>query len=122
MRGQIPVGGDHGAYDGIDNLAVSARENLAPGSILYDHWLGYHYRFYLYGTPVHVHWYPDLLDLVYDAQEYREVPRYIAFPSWHDGLPAVAALERAGINLAPVDETLRRDGSVSFRLYRLVGP
>jgi hypothetical protein len=122
MHSQIPVGGDHGAYDGIDDLSAYIRDHLPPGSVLYDHWLGYHYRFYLYGAALHIHWYPDLTDLSQDAQAYVREPRYIAFPSWRDSSSAVASMTRAGIALAPVYETHRRDGSTSFRLYRLVGP
>ena len=76
----------------------------------------------LYGVPLRVHWYPDVQDLSHDATVYRREPRYIAFPSWRDSAPAKAALAAAGIRLAPVLETTRRDGSVSFRLYRLEGP
>jgi hypothetical protein len=121
-KGLLPLGGDHGAYDGIDDLADCMREQAAPGSVLYHAWLGYHHRFYLYGAPLRLHWYPDLDDLARDATIYRREPRYIAFPSWRDAAPAQAALARASIALSPVMETNRRDGSVSFRLYRLEGP
>jgi 4-amino-4-deoxy-L-arabinose transferase-like glycosyltransferase len=121
-RSGLPLGGDHGAYDGIDRLADYVRANVPPGAVLYHHWLGYHYRFYMYGTPLRLHWYPDPADLVQDAVAYRLEPRYIAFPSFRDGVPMQAALNNAGIQLLPVYETTRRDGTVSFRLYRLEGP
>jgi hypothetical protein len=119
---QIPVGGDHGAYDGIADLADFLQEQAPAGSVLYHHWLGYHYRFYLYGAPLRQHWYPDPDDLAHDATVYRREPRYIAFPSWQDSAPARTALHSAGIQLVPVFQTMRRDGTVSFRLYRLQGP
>jgi 4-amino-4-deoxy-L-arabinose transferase-like glycosyltransferase len=121
-RSELPYGGDHGAYDGIEDLASYMRTQAPPGSVLYHYWLGYHYRFYLYGAPLRLHWYPDLADLIRDAQIYRREPRYIAFPSWRDPEPVVSALNRAGIRLVPVYQTTRRDGSVSFELYRLDGP
>jgi 4-amino-4-deoxy-L-arabinose transferase-like glycosyltransferase len=119
---ELPVGGDHGAYDGIDELAAYVRSQVPAGSVLYHYWLGYHYRFYLYGALLRMHWYPDLEDLTRDATVYRREPRYIAFPSWRDDAPVRAALSAADISLVPVFETSRRDGSVSFRLYRLEGP
>jgi 4-amino-4-deoxy-L-arabinose transferase-like glycosyltransferase len=119
---RLPVGGDHGAYDGIDTIAATIRAQAPAGAVLYHHWLGYHYRFYLYGAPLRLHWYPDTADLVHDATVYRREPRYIAFPSFRDSRPAVQALQEAGIELLPVEETRRRDGSLSFRLYRLAGP
>ncbi len=121
-RSELPVGGDHGAYDGIEQVADYLRAHAPPGSVLYHRWLGYHYRLYLYGEPLRLHWYPDLADLVHDATVYRREPRYIAFPSWRDRAPAEAALAEAGIRLVPVLETTRRNGTVSFRLYRMEGP
>jgi 4-amino-4-deoxy-L-arabinose transferase-like glycosyltransferase len=121
-RSELPLGGDHGAYDGIEQVAAWMRREAPPGSVLYHYWLGYHHRFYLYGAPLRQHWYPDLEDLARDATIYRREPRYIAFPSWRDSTAAAAALNEAGIRLEPVLETARRDGSVSFRLYRLEGP
>ena len=119
---ELPIGGDHGAYDGIDHLATTMRTQAPPGSVLYHYWLGYHYRLYLYDAPLRLHWYPDLEDLTHDAYVYRREPRYIAFPSFRDSAPVEAALVAAGIGLEPVYETTRRDGTISFRLYRLEGP
>lgn len=121
-RSELPLGGDHGAYDGIDQVAAYVRTQAGPGAVLYHHWLGYHYRFYLHGAPVRLHWYPDLADLAHDATVYRREARYIAFPSWRDGAPATAALAEAGIRLEPILETRRRGGGVSFQLYRMEGP
>ncbi|MBN1660595.1 MAG: glycosyltransferase family 39 protein [Anaerolineae bacterium] len=121
-RGAWPAGGDHGAYDGIDQVTAYMHTEAPPGSVLYHYWLGHHYRFYLHGAPLRLHWYPDPADLVHDATVYRREPRYIAFPSFRDGTAARAALEEAGIGLVPVLETTRRDGSVSFVLYRMAGP
>lgn len=118
----LPVGGDHGAYDGIDELAEAIRAEAPAGAVLYHHWLGYHYRFYLHEAPLRLHWYPDVQDLVHDATVYRREPRYIAFPSFRDGSAAADALRAAGMELLPAYETRRRDGSESFRLYRLAGP
>ena len=121
-RSELPLGGDHGPYDGIDDLATYVRSQVPPGAVLYHYWLGYHYRFYLYGAPLRLHWYPNLVDLVHDATVYRREPRCIAFPSWQDSTPVQAALADAGMSLVPVFETTRRDGTTSFHLYRLEGP
>jgi hypothetical protein len=122
VRSELPLGGDHGAYDGIDQVAAYMRHQAPPDSVLYLYWLGYHYRFYLYGAPLRLHWYPDLDDLARDASIYHREPRYIAFPSWRDSAAVRAALAEGGIRLVPVLDTTRRDGSISFRLYRLEGP
>jgi hypothetical protein len=118
----VPVGGDHGAYDGIDAMAAYMRDRAPAGAVLYHHFLGYHYRFYLYDTPLRLHWYPDPEDLVRDATIYRREPRYIGFASWRDSHQIESALATAGLSLIPVYETNRRDGTVSLRLYKLSGP
>lgn len=121
-QGHLAIGGDHGAYDGIDDLAAYSRQQVPPGAVLYDHWLGHHYRFYFYGAPIHIHWYPDVADLAEDAGAYQREPRYIAFPSWQGEPPAADALAGAAIDLVPLFEAHRRDDTVSFRLFHLVGP
>jgi hypothetical protein len=121
-RSGLPVGGDHGAYDGIKHLATHLHAEAPSGAVLYHHWLGYHYRFYLYNAPYRTHWYPSLEDLTRDATIYRREPRYIAFPSWRDSLPAQEALAATGISLIPITEATRRDGQTSFRLYQMQGP
>jgi hypothetical protein len=118
----LPVGGDHGAYDGIEDLAAHMRVQAPEGSVLYHHWLGYHYRFYLYDTPLRLHWYPDIDDLVRDATIYRREPRYIGFSNWRDSQKIESALADAGIGLILVHEASRRNGTDSFRLYELDGP
>lgn len=121
-RSQLPPGGDHGAYDGIEALADHVRTQVPAGAVLYHFWLGYHYRFYLYGAPLRLHWYPDLEDLVEDATVYRREARYIGFPSWRDSAPAQNALATAGIRLNLAFEAARRDDTPSFRLFKLEGP
>lgn len=121
-RSEMALGGDHGAYDGIDRLAAYVRAEVPSGAVLYHHWLGYHYRFYLYGAPLRQHWYPDPSNLVQDAIQYRREPRFVAFPSFRDGTPMRQALEEAGVRLQLVYQATRRDGSTSFELYRLDGP
>jgi hypothetical protein len=98
------------------------REEAPKDSVLYHHWLGYHYRFYLYGTRLRLHWYPNVDDLVQDATIYRREPRYIAFSDWRDSDTIKTALADAGIGLELVHDTRRRDGTDSFRLYELKGP
>jgi hypothetical protein len=116
---RYPVGGDHGAYDGIDRIVAFLRA-LPEGSVVYQHWLGWHYADYLFDGPVYVAYWPTPAWLARDVQAFgtRE-PRYIAFPSWESSARVKQALAGVGYTLAPVLTTTRRDGTRSFTLYHI---
>ncbi|MBC7249295.1 MAG: glycosyltransferase family 39 protein [Anaerolineae bacterium] len=114
-----PVGGDHWAYDGIDVVTDYLRAEMPPGAVLYHRYLGWHYLFYLFDTPVQLRWYYSPARLAEDAQQMSEVPRYIVLPSWRPRLPIQAALRRAGLNMHPLMRTLRADRTPSLTVYRI---
>ncbi|MBI5565554.1 MAG: glycosyltransferase family 39 protein, partial [Chloroflexi bacterium] len=43
---QYPIGGDHGANDGIDQVAMFLK-TLPSGTVLYDHWLAWELGYYV---------------------------------------------------------------------------
>ena len=45
-RSQYPIGGDHGANDGIDQVADYLK-TLPSGTVVYDHWLAWELGYYL---------------------------------------------------------------------------
>jgi 4-amino-4-deoxy-L-arabinose transferase-like glycosyltransferase len=119
-RDRYPVGGDHGAYDGIDRVAAFLRR-LPEGSVVYQHWLGWHYDYYLFDAPVFLAYWPTPAWLARDVQAFgwRE-PRYITFPSWESSARVEQALADVGYGLSPVLTTTRRDGSLSFAVYHII--
>ena len=117
---QYPVGGDHGMYDGIDEVAAFLR-GQPQGTVVYQHWLGWHYDYHLFGAQLFVAYWPTPDWLARDIQAFGErEPRYIAFPSWESPFRVVAALKDVGYDLKSVLTTTRRDGSPSFTVYRIV--
>lgn len=119
---RYPVGGDHGAYDGIDEV-VSLLHGLPEGTVVYHHWLGWHYDYYLFDAPVHLAYWPTPAWLVEDVLAFggRE-PRYITFPSWESSARVEWALTGVGYELVPTLTTTRRDGAPSFTIYRILPP
>ncbi len=114
-----PIGGDHGAYDGIDVIAAFLRSQ-PEGTVVYHHWLGWHYSFYLFGAPLYLAYWPTPAWLAQDVRAFgAQGGRFIAFPSWESSARVEHALTRAGYKLVPVLATTRRDGTRSFTLYRL---
>ncbi len=77
---RLPLG-DGGAYDGVPQIAAHVRSAEPSDAILYHHWLGWHYNFYLYGAPVELRWWQDPADLVHNAAANPGQRQLIAFPA-----------------------------------------
>jgi hypothetical protein len=118
-RSGYPVGGDHGAYDGIEAVADYFRERVPVGSILYHHWLGWHYSFYMFDFPLVFRWYPAPEELAENARQVDNAWRYIVFPSVESTTGGKDALADAGLELRSVYSAYGRDGSISFIVYRI---
>jgi hypothetical protein len=117
------IGGDHGAYDGIDEVAAFLR-GLPEGTVVYQHWLGWHYEYYVFDAPVYLAYWPAPAWLAQDVQAFGAAEaRYVAFPSWESPARVEWALGSVGYGLEPVLTTTRRDGTHSFTVYRVLpGP
>ncbi len=115
---RLPIGGDHGAYDGIEQV-VDYFKAVPADTTLYHRWLGSHWRFYLWGSPYDLRAWTSPADLAAQAAARSGARRYVVFPSWHSSTEARLALEQSGQELREVYRTLRRDGSVSFLVYRI---
>jgi hypothetical protein len=114
-----PVGGDHGAYDGIDQ--VSAFLNSQPeGTVVYQHWLGWEYDYYLFDGPISLAYWPTPAWLAQDVMVFgTRAPRYITFPAWESPARVEQALAEVSYRLNPVLTTTRRDGAPSFTVYQI---
>jgi len=115
-----PIGGDHGAYDGIDRVADYLR-HMPWGTVLYDHWLNWELRYYLYDGPIYVDWFSTPEELATDLRAFRDsiVPRYLLLPGWELAGDVTQAVAAAGYQQQLVLTTTRRDGQLSFLLYRV---
>jgi hypothetical protein len=119
-RSGYPVGGDHGAYDGIDEIAKTLH-TVPAGSVLYDHWLSWELGFYLFDGPAYLAWMPGPDALADDLRAFgRASPRYIVAPSWESFTEMQTAIEAAGFTVQTIQTAHRRDGTLSFTLYKIV--
>ncbi|MBL7063243.1 MAG: glycosyltransferase family 39 protein [Anaerolineae bacterium] len=117
---RYPVGGDHGAYDGIDEVATFLH-GLPEGTVVYQHWLGWHYAYYLFDAPVCLAYWPTPAWLSQDVRAFGATePRYVAFPSWESRARAEWALATVGYGLEPALTTTRRDDTPSFTVYHII--
>lgn len=120
-RNRHPLASDRAAYDGVDQVAAFL-SRLPMGSVVYHHWLGWHYHYYLFDAPVYLAYWSTPSWLAGDVQAFggRE-PRYAAFPSWESPARVERALREVDYRLKPVLTTTCRDGSPSFTLYSILG-
>jgi hypothetical protein len=116
--GRFPVGGDHGAYQGIEQVA-NYLKTIPADTTLYHRWLGWHWRFYLWGSPYDFRTWSSPEDLAVQAAARPGARRYVVFPSWRSSSEASLALADAGLAMREVQRAFRDDGSVSFILYRI---
>lgn len=103
--GQFAVGGrpaaDAGAAE-IGNILAAAPQ----GTVLYDHWFSWQWRYYLFDTGVYVSWFAHPAALVEDLQvfDHRRAARYLALPNGPRARPVRRVLDDAGYYLATLYE------------------
>ena len=122
---RIPIGGDHGAYAGIEEVAAYLQKTVpARKGVLYQRWLGWHWNWYLWDGPHgRVYWSdPAMLveDLRDDPTGYE---RFVVFPGWHldEREPLAAALTEYDLTLAERLTVRSPDTQrVQFVVYQIV--
>lgn len=122
---RIPVGGDHGGWSGIEQVAAYLQEVVpAERGVLYHRWEGWHWNWYLWDGPHGRVYWADPAMLVADlAPDPTGYTRFVVFPGWHeDERPALeAALGPYGLRLTPRLIVRRPDlPRPQFTVYQIV--
>jgi hypothetical protein len=115
---RFPIGGDQGTYQGIEAVADYFRGNVGAGATLYQRWLGWHLAFYMFNYPYDFQWYDSPRQLADHAARVAG-PRYLVAPSWKSVTGEKVALGEKGLSLHSIYQAYRRDGSLSFTVYRV---
>ncbi len=118
-RSGYPIGGDHGAYDGIDQVADYLRA-LPKGAVAYDYWLGWEFKYYLWDAQVYLAYFPTPDVLRDDLIAFGDAsPRYVTIPAFAAARPVLEAIDQAGFQAAPVLTTVNRRGQITFTVYKI---
>jgi len=118
--GRSPLAEEHAVYQGIDEV-ISFLSQLPEGSVVYHHWLGWHYRYALFDEPVYLAYWPTPAWLARDVRAFgRRSPRYMVFPAWESSARVEQALSDVGYLLDPVVMVTRGGGAPSFTVYHVV--
>ncbi|MBC7223111.1 MAG: hypothetical protein H5T59_02360 [Anaerolineae bacterium] len=116
-QSRLPLGADHGAYDGMRPAAAWVAEHVRPGEAVFHRWLGWHLGYYLYGAPIDHIWYPDAGTLAELAS--RRGGGYLVAPSWHALHAERLALARAGYRLEAVVRAWGRVPTCTITVYAI---
>ncbi len=95
-RGDLPIGSDHGAYDGLREAIVWLERQGHEGAVIYHQALNWHLRFYLYDSPIdyRVRWFASPVSLADDAAKMGQGPKFVFVPTWlplREGYPHLTA-------------------------------
>jgi hypothetical protein len=115
---QYPIGGDHGANDGIEQVAAYLK-TLPAGAVVYDHWLAWELGYYLGRGFVYLAYFDTPGALADDLQVFDSDNRYVIFPlhEMPDGVSA--AIEPLGYQLVSVFSTQNRFDRTSFMVFKI---
>jgi hypothetical protein len=85
-QGELPVGGDHGAYDGLHE-AIQWVIDEEPGRfVLYHRVLGWHYQFMLFDPiqagRIELRWFPSAVYLADNAAKTSYPRKFLIRPDW----------------------------------------
>jgi hypothetical protein len=115
---QYPIGGDHGANDGIDQVAVFLK-TLPPGTVLYDHWLAWELGYYVGQGFVYVSYFDTPVALQDDLRVFGGANRHVIFPGHESPDLVNAAIGEVGYTLSPVFTAQNRFGRTSFTVFEI---
>lgn len=116
--GRYPIGGWPRA-DGGASEAAQLLKNAPYGTVLYDHWYSWHWRYQLFDGRVYVSWFPHVDALLDDLAAFAGSgpARYIALPASGTARPVVRRLAENGYRLEPVGG---QDGTADMTIYRII--
>jgi 4-amino-4-deoxy-L-arabinose transferase-like glycosyltransferase len=116
--GRYPVGGQPTADGGAARIARQL-EDAPYGTVLYDHWYSWHWRYHLFDGRVYVSWFPHADALLADLRTFAGSgpARYVALPASAEARPVIRRLMESGYRLEPVGGGY---GTETMILYRIV--
>jgi len=105
-NGRYPLGSFPEADQGAADIAAALAD--APyGTVLYDHWFSWQWRYHLFDKRVFVSWFPHGDALTTDLAAFGQdgSPRYLALPTTAVAQPIIRTVQNAGFDLNPIAQS-----------------
>jgi len=115
VNARYPLGSNSRALQGIEQVTAFLRGHYGADTTLYHHWLGAHWRFYLWGYPYDLQYWESPQNLAARARP----GHLIAFPTWQSDTLARLALAEAGLQLDELTRGYSPDGHPTIILYQI---
>ncbi len=115
-NGRYPLGSNSDALRGIEQVGRYLRSHYCADTTLYHHWLGAHWRFYLWRFPIDLQYWDTPAALAAHARP----GHLIAFPARRSDTEARLALFRVNLLLHEISRAYAPDGSPTVILYQIV--
>jgi 4-amino-4-deoxy-L-arabinose transferase-like glycosyltransferase len=116
-NGRYQLGSFPQADQGAATIAAALAD--APyGTVLYDHWFSWQWRYHLFDKRVFVTWFPHGQALADDLTAFGQDGslRYVALPNTAVAQPIIRAVQEAGFTLTAVSQTN------DIILYQIIAP
>ncbi|MBK8795709.1 MAG: glycosyltransferase family 39 protein [Anaerolineales bacterium] len=85
-QGRLPIGGDHGAYTGLNEVGAWLQVHADATPVIYHRNLGWHLRFDLFAPlqagRIDLRWYASTVYLADNAAKTPHRPRYLVVADW----------------------------------------
>ena len=116
-NGRTPLGSFPQADQGAAEVAA-ALADTPYGTVLYDHWFSWQWRYHLFDKRVFVSWFPHADALAADLAAFGQdgSPRYLALPDTAVAQPIIRTVQDAGFSLTAVAQ------SDQIILYKIFSP
>lgn len=114
--GAWPIGGQRGADQGAWQIGQFL-ENEPYGTVLYDHWFSWQWRYHLFDKKIYVSWFPYPEALIEDLHVFVDQPgtRFLVLPATEEALPVLRVLN-SDFELIKVFRTNVQPGMILYRV------
>ncbi|VAW29965.1 hypothetical protein MNBD_CHLOROFLEXI01-3332 [hydrothermal vent metagenome] len=114
-NGRYQLGSFPQADQGTATIAATLAD-VPYGTVLYDHWFSWQWRYQLFDKRVFVSWFPHGQALADDLAAFGQdgSPRYLALPNTAVAQPIIRAVQEAGFTLTAVSQT---DDIILYQIY-----
>ena len=120
-NGELPIGGQRTADNGAAEIA-ELLVDMPYGTVLYDHWYSWQWRYYLFDKGTYVSWFLSPAALVEELMVFgRDGNRhFLALPDSEAALPVKRAVMEAGFGLELVKTAEQPPGMTAVQLFEIV--